>query len=448
MLGEIRDGRICLKEVYRFPNGFTKVDGSLCWDIDALFREIREGMKQCARIGKIPSFMGIDTWGVDYVLLDEQNRILGRTYGYRDSRTAGMDRKVYETIPLDELYARTGIQKQMFNTIYQLMAVKQREPELLDRAETLLMLPDYFNFLLTGVKKAEYTIASTTQLLNPVTRDWDYELIEMLGYPRKLFRPICRPGSPVGNLRAEIQKEVGFDCQVLLPASHDTGSAVMAIPTADEDALYISSGTWSLMGTELLEPDCSKESQQSNLTNEGGYDYRIRYLRNIMGLWMIQSVRREFSHEYSYAHICEQASRQTIPSIVDCNDDSFMAPSSMIGAVRDYCAKTGQQVPQSEWEVAAVIYNSLGKCYGDTVKEIERRTGKRYDKIYVVGGGANAEYLNRITAKYTGRAVSAGPGEATAIGNLLAQMIYDGQFRDLTEARKCVRESFEIKIYQ
>lgn len=447
ILGSLEDGKLCLEEVYRFPNGMKQKDGCLCWDVEALFYEIKEGLKRCKEAGKIPSFMGIDTWAVDYVLLDENDRILGRTYGYRDGRTDGMDEKVYEKISPEELYSRTGIQKQIFNTIYQLMAVKQKEPELLEKAESILMIPDYFHFLLTGVKRTEYTNATTTQLVSPVSKDWDYELIDRLGYPRKIFGEISRPGTLVGNFRKEIRDEVGFDCQVVLPATHDTGSAVVAVPATEEDVLYISSGTWSLMGTELPSANCSAESRKRNLTNEGGYEYRFRYLKNIMGLWMIQSVRKEFAEEYSYGYICDQASKQKIKSLVDCNDGMFLAPDSMIGAVKNFCERTGQQVPQNEWEIAAVIYNSLGRCYGDTVRQIEEMTGKRYDPIYVVGGGSNAEYLNRITAECTGRTVYAGPGEATAIGNLLVQMIYDHKFRDLKEARACVKKSFEIKKY-
>lgn len=448
MLGIIEDGKIKLEEVYRFPNGMKRVGGSLCWDVEALFYEIKEGLKRCKEIGKVPSFMGIDTWAVDYVLLDENDKILGNTYGYRDNRTSGMDMKVYEKIPLKDLYARTGIQKQIFNTIYQLMAVKQKEPELLEKAKSMLMIPDYFNFLLTGEKRTEYTNATTTQLVSPVSKDWDYGLLDMLGYPREIFGAISTPGTLVGNFSREIQEEVGFDCQVVLPATHDTGSAVAAIPTTEDDALYISSGTWSLMGTELSEADCSTESRMRNLTNEGGYEYRFRYLKNIMGLWMIQSIRKELAEEYSYGYICEQAQKQEISSIVDCNNDMFLAPVSMTEAVKEYCEKTGQKVPQDEWEIAAVIYNSLGKCYGDTVRQLEEMTGKKYGCIYVVGGGSNAEYLNMVTAKYTGCTVYAGPSEATAIGNLLVQMIYNHKFNGLKEARECVKKSFEIKKYE
>lgn len=447
MLASMKDGKMQLEEVYRFPNGMDDKNGTLCWNVERLFTEIKNGLKKCKEIGKIPVSMAIDTWGVDYVLLDKDDRILGDTVGYRDSRTEGMDEKVYEVIPQDELYARTGIQKQIFNTVYQLMAVKESHPEYLEQAESILMIPDYFHFLLTGVKKNEYTNATTGQLVSPKTNDWDYEMIDMLGYNSKMFRPVSMPGTVVGEFTEEVQKEVGFNCTVVLPATHDTGSAVLAVPTNDDDAVYISSGTWSLMGIERKEADCSMESMKANFTNEGGYDHRFRYLKNIMGLWMIQSVKKEFAEDLSFAQICEMASKETISSIVDCNDDCFLAPKSMIKAVQDFCRRTGQQVPETVGEISSVIYNSLAKCYGDTVKEIEEITGKKYSTIYVVGGGSNAGYLNELTAKYTGKKVSAGPSEATAIGNVIVQMLHDGVFKDLPEARTCVRESFDVVMY-
>ena len=447
MLASMKDGKMQLEEVYRFPNGMDDKNGTLCWNVERLFTEIKNGLKKCKEIGKLPVSMAIDTWGVDYVLLDKDDRILGDTVGYRDSRTEGVDEKVYEVIPQDELYARTGIQKQIFNTVYQLMAVKESHPEYLEQAESILMIPDYFHFLLTGVKKNEYTNATTGQLVSPKTNDWDYEMIDMLGYNSKMFRPVSMPGTVVGEFTEEVQKEVGFNCTVVLPATHDTGSAVLAVPTNDDDAVYISSGTWSLMGIERKEADCSMESMKANFTNEGGYDHRFRYLKNIMGLWMIQSVKKEFAEDLSFAQICEMASKETISSIVDCNDDCFLAPKSMIKAVQDFCRRTGQQVPETVGEISSVIYNSLAKCYGDTVKEIEEITGKKYSTIYVVGGGSNAGYLNELTAKYTGKKVSAGPSEATAIGNVIVQMLHDGVFKDLPEARTCVRESFDVVMY-
>ena len=451
ILGCLENGKIILEEVYRFPNGNVEKDGELTWDIDGLYREIIIGMKKCKEAGKIPVSVGIDTWAVDVVLLDEADCRIGNVVGYRDSGTKGMDKKVYECISEDALYARTGIQKQMFNTIYQLMAWKERKPELYKNAKTMLMVPDYLHFLLSGVKATEYTNATTTQMVSPITKDWDFELIDYLKFIPSLVQKIVLPGTCLGHLTEEVQQEVGFDCKVVVPATHDTGSAVMAVPVPesakDEEVLYISSGTWSLMGTELKEANCSNESKICNLTNEGGYDYRFRYLKNIMGLWMIQSVKKEIGTNYSFAEICEMASMTTISSIVDVNDDRFLAPQNMTEEVKKACAENNQQVPESLGEVAAVIYNSLAKCYGKTIAEIEKITGKKFKSIHIVGGGSNADYLNRLTAKETGKRVYAGPTEATAIGSLLAQMIAAGELKNLADARNCVYESFDIKVY-
>ena len=448
ILGHMEDGKMVLEEIHRFPNGMREKDGHKCWDTEALFSAIVEGMKKCKEAGKIPVSMGIDTWAVDFVLLDKEDRMIGNAVGYRDSRTAGMDEKVYEIIPEESLYGRTGIQKQIFNTIYQLMAVKEQHPEALEQAESMLMIPEYFNFLLTGKKAAEYTNASTTQLVSPETKDWDYELIGMLGYPKRIFQKIEKPGTVLGSLTEELQREVGFDCKVILPATHDTGSAVMAVPTNEDNTIYISSGTWSLMGTELKEANCSAESKLHNFTNEGGYDYRFRYLKNIMGLWMIQSVRKELAPDQGFGEICEAASKTAITSLVDCNADRFLAPENMTEEVQAACRENGEQVPEGIAEVASVIYNSLAKCYAQTITEIEEMSGVTYDSIHVVGGGANAAYLNELTAKATGKTVYAGPTEATAIGNLTAQIIAAGELSDLQEARKCIFDSFEIKIYR
>lgn len=448
MLAYMQDGKMQLEEVYRFENGMKQADGRLLWDIGHLFAEILNGMKRCREIGKIPVTMSIDTWAVDYVLLDEDDKALGDTYGYRDSRTKGMDEKVYEVIPETELYARTGIQKQIFNTIYQLMAVKEKTPGLMEKAKTFLMLPDYFQFLLTGKKCQEYTNATSTQLVDPKSRQWDKELITALGYPADLFLPLSMPGTEVGNLKEEIQRQVGYNCRVVLCASHDTASAVMAVPCTEGEPLYISSGTWSLMGVEMGAAKCDLQSQNANFTNEGGYDHRFRYLKNIMGLWMIQSVRHELGDSCSFAELCKLAEEcREFPSRVDVNADAFLAPESMMQAIAEECRKTGQRVPRTPGEYAAVIYQSLARCYGDTVKEVEANTGKKYDAVHIIGGGSKAAYLNQLTADATGKTVYAGPGEATAVGNILAQMIADGVFADLKEARACVLESFAVARY-
>lgn len=449
MLGHLEDGKMVLEEIYRFENGMIRKSGHLLWDTQKLFQEIVNGMKRCKELGKIPKSMSVDTWGVDYVLLDEKDQVLGATYGYRDSRTTGMDQKVYQIMDEVVLYQRTGIQKQMFNTIYQLMALKEQEPDLLERAATLLMLPDYFQFLLTGKKVSEYTDGTSTQLVSPKSKMWDQELIQMLGFKEHLFLPLQMPGTEVGMLTEKMQKEVGYSCQVVLCASHDTASAVMALPKAEGEGLYISSGTWSLMGIETLEAYCDEKSRKGNFTNEGGYAYRFRYLKNIMGLWMIQSVRHELNDQYSFAELCEMAEAcKEFPSRVDVNAKVFMAPENMTEAIKEYCKKTGQQVPETTGEIATVIYQSLAESYQTTIEEIEANTGRRFDSIHIIGGGSNAAYLNQLTADATGRMVYAGPSEATAIGNLMAQMIKDQVFSGLTEARRCVQRSFNIEVYK
>ena len=452
ILAHMESGKLILEEMHRFPNGLCDRDGEKCWDYEALFNEIKAGLRKCKEAGKLPVSVGVDTWGVDFVLLDENDEVLGNTVGYRDDRTQGMDDEVYKIIPEEELYARTGIQKAIFNSIYQLMAVKKGHPEYLEAAKTFLMVPDYFHYLLSGIKSNEYTEATTGQLVNPETKEWDLELIERLGYPAEIFQKISVPGTVIGDLRPELQEEVGFNCKVVLPATHDTGSAVLAVPSNNPDTVYISSGTWSLMGVERMEADCSPESKKHNFTNEGGYQYRFRYLKNIMGLWMIQSVKKEMKEEkgldWSYGEICEDASRQTISSLVDCNDDRFLAPDSMIQEIQKACRESGQQIPESYGEIASVIYNSLAKCYGDTISEIQEMTGKTYDSISVVGGGSNAEYLNVLIAEYTRRTVYAGPTEATAIGNIMVQMMANGELENLNTARDCVFHSFEVKTYE
>jgi rhamnulokinase len=442
ILGSTVDNRICLEEVYRFENGMEKINGTLCWNTQKIFDEILTGMKKCADLGKIPVSVGIDTWGVDFVLLDGEDRILGNAVGYRDRRTQGLPEELDKLLSPREMYERTGIQSYVYNTVYQLLAVKKRNPERLLQAESLLMTPDYYHFLLSGVKRQEYTIATTSQLVNAHTKKWDYELIDRLGLPVKLFGELTPPGSFLGNLKPEVRDWVGYDCRVVAPASHDTASAVAAVPGMAKDILYISSGTWSLMGIETDEPNCSDECRLAGFTNEGGYNYRYRLLKNIMGLWVIQSVRKEIGAGISYGEICAKASEEKIASLLDCHDPAFLSPDSMVDAIRQYCERTDQQPPQGLYETAAVIYNSLAKCYAATLKELEGLTEKHFDRIHIIGGGSNADYLNRLTARFTGREVSAGPAEATALGNLACQMLQDRAFESLAEVRKTIKLCF------
>ncbi len=446
ILGWMDKGKIRMEEIYRFENKLEKRNGHLCWDLDHLFHEVVEGMRKCKELDRIPASVGIDTWGVDFVLLDAHGNVLGNTVAYRDGRTKGMDEEVYKVISESELYGRNGIQKQLFNSIYQLMAIKKETPQLLERAERFLMIPEYLNYRLTGVAMNEYTNATTTQLVNAKTQDWDFELMEMLGLPTKIFGELNMPKTLVGPLSSNMAKRVGFQTNVVLPATHDTGSAVMAVPTNSDDSIYLSSGTWSLMGIERLIPDCTEMSRKHNFTNEGGYHHRYRYLKNIIGMWIMQNLRREFKHKYTFEELYELAHiGRYFTSTVDVNDDMFLAPDSMIKALQDYCEQTGQEKPETECELLYCVYRSLAKCYAKTVAEIETVTGRTYDTIHVVGGGCQDKFLDRLLVEVTGKEVYAGPVEATAIGNIMAQMLRDDIFEDLKEARRVVAKSFDVK---
>ncbi|MCR5214042.1 MAG: rhamnulokinase [Eubacterium sp.] len=445
----IENGKINIKELYRFDNGMVKKNGHLCWDIGKLFCEILKGMTICGQKGYIPASMGIDTWGVDYVLLNEKNEILGDSYAYRDSRTEGMDEEVYKVISSENLYKLTGVQKQLFNTIYQLKSVVVNSPEIMAEADSMLMLPDYFAFLLTGIKGSEYTNATTSQLVSPYNNKWDMGLIDALGFKKEIFKDLCEPGTTIGGLKKDIIDFVGYNTKVVRVASHDTASAVVAVPSPDKETVYISSGTWSLMGVELEKANVSEAGMRANMTNEGGYEYRFRFLRNIMGLWMIQSLKKECAPDMSYGELCAMAERNSMfDVIVDVNDPSFFSPNSMKFAIDDYCRTHGLEKPVKLGEYAALVYKSLAFAYNKALVEIEELTGKHYERINVVGGGSKAGYLNKLTAEATGREVVSGPEEATAIGNAIVQMLADGTFDRLYEARKCVRESFDIKCYQ
>ena len=443
ILGSVENGKLVIEEMYRFPNGMKKKDGSLIWDVEALAAHVKAGIAACVSKGKTPSYIGIDTWAVDYVLLDREGKPIGDAFGYRDSRTEGMDQKVYEKIPEAELYARTGIQKAMFNTVYQLEAVKQTSPEQLEKAETLLMIPDYLGYCLTGKACSEYTNATTGQLVKAGESEWDYELIDRLGLPRRIFKPLRMPGYVVGPLSEEVEAETGcVGAKVILPPTHDTGSAVVAVPTNEEDVIYISSGTWSLIGVERLVPDTSAKSQAHNFTNEGGFDLRYRYLKNITGLWMIQSMKKELGGDYTFDMLCNMAKEyDSTPLRVDPNDSRFLAPDSMIAEVKAAVGKEDLSIG----EMFSVVYHSLADCYRKSVAEIEEMLGRPMKAIHIVGGGCKDDYLCALTARACEKPVYAGPIEATAIGNLASQMIATGVFSDLAEARNVIFDSFDVK---
>lgn len=457
IVGQVVDGRMELTEVYRFENGLTRKDGHLCWDIDALAENVIAGLAAARDAGFEPTTVGIDTWAVDYVLLDADDRRIGDCVGYRDSRTDGVRDALERAgiLSFDEHYSRTGIQYQQFNTAYQLCALAREHPEQLASAKTFLMVPDYLNWVLTGVKANEYTNASTTALVGAASCDWDDELIARLGLPRGIFQPIRMPGESLGHLRPEIVERVGYDSDVVLVASHDTGSAWLAVPARDDQAVYFSSGTWTLVGVENREPICSPESARANFTNEGGYERRFRYLKNIMGLWMIQNVRRELGEETGaepswdeLVQAAKQARARGFSATVNADDQAFLAPASMISALRTACAESGQPVPQEMGELALVVYDSLAEDYARSIRELAALTGKAYSSINIVGGGSNNGYLNQATADACGLPVFAGPTEGTALGNLMVQFIHAGEYASLEEARAAIKESFEIKEYQ
>ena len=444
ILGSYENGKLTLKEIYRFSNGAEKRGDSLIWNVDELFKNIVAGIKECGKLGVIPYSVGIDTWGVDYALLDKEGNLIGEVFSYRDERNAKALCEVEKIISFEESYKITGIQRAQYNTVYQLYADKLSGK--LQKAETMLSIPDYLHYLLSGVKKNEYTHASTSGLLDAKTGDWSWEIIDKLGYPRKIFGKVYKPGEVLGNLKEEIAKEVGFQTKVVFPASHDTASAVMAVPAIKGQPLYISSGTWSLLGTELEEPVTTKEAFDFNATNEGGYAGTIRFLRNITGMWTIQSIKKELNGKYSYDDLMNLAIECTSTgSIIDLNDDRFLAPESMIGAIKSYCEEKGLVVPQTVGEIMDVVYRSLASIYAETIAKTEEVTGKQFEVLNIVGGGSKDGYLNKLTKEYTGKRVLAGPTEGTAVGNLLTQIISAGEIKDLKEGRLVVKNSFEVK---
>lgn len=443
ILGSIQNGKLVLEEIYRFKNGAKEENGKFVWDINGLFDSVKEGLKKCKEIGKIPYSVGIDTWGVDYALLDENDELISEVYSYRDQRTEKYMEELHGIISEDELYKRTGIQKQVYNTIYQLY--EDKKSGKLAKAKSMLFTPDYLHFLLTGKKANEYTIASTSGLLNADTKDWDREILDKLSINSEIFSPLSVPGTVLGTFKEEIVKEIGFNTTVILPGSHDTASAVLAVPNAN-NPLYISSGTWSLMGVELDKSVTTSLAKEEGFTNEGGYGKTIRLLKNIMGLWMIQCVKKEYNDKYDFNDFVVEAKKvQGEPSVVEVNDMSFFAPKSMITAIKDYCKKTGQKVPETVGEIVLTIYVSLAKCYAKAVNGIEKITGKKYDAIHIVGGGCQNALLNELTAKYSNRKVVAGPVEATATGNIVCQMLSCGEIENVKTAKEIIKNSFGVK---
>ena len=437
ILGHIGNGKLCLEEIYRFDNNIKNENGTLIWNIEELFREVKAGIKKCKELGKFPKTIAIDTWGVDYVLLDEYNKEVLPAVSYRDSRTQESSKAVSEIISQEELYSRTGIQKQSFNTIYQLYADKLSGK--LDKAKHFLMMPEYLSFKLTSEMRNEYTNATTTNLVNAENKQWDKGILDILGLPSDIFCELSLPGTVVGNFTDEVKAEIGFDSTVILCPSHDTASAVAACPV-DGESVYISSGTWSLIGTENTVPVLNKKALETNFTNEGGIEYRFRFLKNIMGMWLLQNIRRNINKELTYDEMMNLAKESSFTEKIDPNDSSFLAPENMIEAVRSYLGKP--DLPLSD--VLSSVYHSLADSYRKAVEEIESISGKEIKSIHIVGGGSKDKYLNKLTAEYTDKKVYTGLMEATATGNILSQIMYDKKIT-LIEAREIIKRTFDIK---
>ena len=435
ILAWTENGKLCTKEVHRFSNHPISRDGGLYWNVDELFNEIKNALKACKREGIQPDYLGIDTWGVDYVLLDENGNRLSECHCYRDESRHKID-EVHSVIPFKTLYERTGIQFQGFNTIYQLYADKMSG--LLEKAKTMLMLPDYLNYLLTGVAEQEYTNATTTGMVNCLTHRFDEEILGKLGYTPSLFLPLCQPGSIVSTLKKDIADEVGFNLQVCHVASHDTASAVLSIPLG-EDEPYISSGTWSLLGLEVDKAIASERAREFNYSNEGGLNHTFRFQKNIMGLWMIQEIRRELNPMPEFSEMVEMAKANPSSKRIDANSPRYLSPKSMIGEIQ----KEVGDVPIGE--LIHIVYASLADCYASALKEIESITGKKFPVLHITGGGGKNMFLNELTAKTIGRPVVVGPIEGTAFGNLLMQMLAAKEIESLKQGREIIKRSIDIQ---
>lgn len=417
IVGWLENGILKTEEVYRFANGNESKDGHLIWNAERLFSEVKNGLKAAKEKGFVPSYIGIDTWAVDYALLDKEDKLIGDVFAYRDGRTEKSSQAVHAIIPFAELYEKTGIQFQTFNTVYQLYADKLSGK--IEKAESMLMLPDYLNFLLTGVKKQEYTNATSTGLVNAVTHGWDKEIIEKLGLPKKLFGVLSQPGTVVGSFSKEISKEVGYSATVMLPATHDTASAVEGIPMT-ENSPYISSGTWSLLGIKVDKAITDENSRKANYSNEGGVGY-YRYQKNIMGMWVVNRLRGELCPDKPFPVIVKEAEESDFNEYADVNNNLFLAPESMKAAFDKWF---GNKIikPQTESDYFRCAYLSLAQSYKSALNELTANTGIKFDKLYIVGGGAKNGFLNRLTEETCKVKVIALPIEASAIGNIKQQI--------------------------
>ncbi|MFV0362505.1 MAG: rhamnulokinase [Suipraeoptans sp.] len=451
ILGTLKDDKIEMQEVHRFSNDPVVVGDTMYWDTLRQFFEIKQGIIKAKKSGGFNS-IGIDTWGVDFGLIDNNGRLLENAVHYRDDRTVGMQEEVFKAIAKEDIYNLTGNQFENFNTIFQLYSLVKKRPELLEKAKILLLTPDLFNFFLTGVKRAEYTMATTTQLMDAKNKVWSDRLIEGLSIPKDILPEIVPSGTIIGNITDRICEELEIDpAKVISVASHDTQSAVVAVPTENEDFIFISCGTWSLFGTEMNEPIINEYTYDINISNEGGYGNTSTLLKNIIGLWLVQESRRQWireGSEYSFGELEEMASEvEPFASIIDPDSPEFNPAGNMPRRIKEFCRRTNQKVPESAGEIVCCINQSLALKYRYTLEQIEKCTGKRYETINMIGGGIQSKMLCRMTAEASNRKVIAGPIEATALGNIATQFMALGDIKDLREARRIISNSEQTVTY-
>ena len=453
ILGTMSGNRLAIRPVHQFSNGPVDLNGHLFWDVLRFVSEIKEGLSRASSVasGSLAS-LGIDTWGVDYGLLDSSGQLLGVPFHYRDQRTAGMFDEAFRRMEKKKIFEYTGVAFQPFNTLFQLLSMRVNSPEILDQARTLLMMPDLLSYFLTGTKATEYTDASTSQLLDAGKRTWSTAIIEAMGFPHRIFTDIQEPGTVRGTLLASVANELRLaSIPVIAVASHDTASAVVSVPSEGSDHAYLSSGTWSLLGVETAMPAVHEKALQWNFTNEGGFGGTYRLLRNVMGLWIVQECRRQWNAEgdpIGFEEMVEIAGQAApLASFVDPDDGSFYNPGDMPIKVRQYCTNTGQRIPGSKGEIVRCVFESLALKYRWVVEKIEDITGRRIERLYLVGGGVKNQLLNQFTANALNRTVIGSLSEATAVGNLMVQAYALGEVSGVEQIREVVRNSFPTTTF-
>lgn len=455
LLGIIEDSKLRLEEIHRFPNGSVSTLGHIHWDVLRLFQDIKQGLRIALQqtSGELDG-IGVDTWGVDFALVGEDGEILGNPFHYRDKRNDGMMEEVFKIVPRKEVFDKTGIQFMPFNTLFQLYSMVKSNSPALKSASKLLMMPDLFNYWLTGRMVGEFSNATTSQCYDPRKGSWATDLLEKLGIPTHILPEIIQPGTIIGPLAESLVQEFGMGrgIDVIAPATHDTGSAVASVPAEGDNYAYLSSGTWSLMGAELKSPVINDQVLAKGFTNEGGVSGTFRFLHNIMGLWIVQECRRTWlaaGEEISYADLTQMAAEsEGFVSVINPNDNLFLAPGDMPQRIRQFCRDTNQPIPTTNGEVIRCALDSLALAYRETIENLDTLLGKRLETINIVGGGTQNKLLSQLTADATGRKVITGPVEATAIGNVLVQAMGKGVISSLSQAREIVRNSFELLTFE